>query len=119
MSHPLQARFIQLPRSERERVLCAMIRVNYATTWPGDADLLRSFLPFNEHDKVAEGRLDSLISLLTLYAEEPTEPGYKFRSTPGDVPVDAIVTEKNIPISELSQQAQIAELPATAAVRHS
>jgi hypothetical protein len=118
MGQLLQARFVQLPRGEREKVLCAMIRVNYATTWPGDFELLRGFLPPVEHGKIAEGQLETLISLLTLYAEEPTQPGAKVGEV-GDTTADFTVTEKDIKVAGLTPLPRVAELPPSNASRQS
>lgn len=70
-----QACFKRINRSERERLLCAMIRVNYATPWEGDLRLLQSFFPSWYHARLVEGGFTSLIEALSPFSDDPTESG--------------------------------------------
>lgn len=77
----IRAQFRSLPRTEREKLLCALIRMNYGTTWTGDRDFLKAFFPPSEHKNFYTGGVVHLMELLTPYSDEPTNPGYKMESS--------------------------------------
>lgn len=70
------ARFKKIARPERERVLCAMIRVNYGTPWQGDIEVLKKFFPADYHNKFVSNGLTSITEALSPFADEPTEVGF-------------------------------------------
>jgi hypothetical protein len=69
------SRFTGTSRPEREKILCAMIRVNYGTSWDGDLDRLRNFFPAWYHKKLLFGGLTDLIESLSPFSDEPTDSG--------------------------------------------
>lgn len=69
------SRFKRIPRPQREKLLCAMIRVNYGTPWEGDLDGLKSFFPEDQHNLLFLGGLTTLIEALNPFADEPTDYG--------------------------------------------
>lgn len=69
------ARFRGVSRPQREKILCAMIRINYGTPWNGDIDHLREFFPPLFHDKLVFGGLTELIEALSPFSDEPTDAG--------------------------------------------
>lgn len=73
----LQDDFTRLTRTERSRILCALMRVNYGTEWAGDLDLLRSFFPQLIYQEFRAGSLGDWIAGLTPLSEEPTHPGIR------------------------------------------
>lgn len=69
------SRFVAVSRPLREQILCAMIRVNYGTSWDGDLDLLKNFFPEWYHRSLVLGGLSSLIETFSPSSDEPTDPG--------------------------------------------
>lgn len=69
------ARFRGVSRPQREKILCAMIRINYGTPWRGDLDLLSDFFPPLFHDKLVFGGLTELIEALSPFSDEQTDAG--------------------------------------------
>jgi len=69
------ARFRGVSRPQREKILCAMIRVNYGTPWKGDCEQLRDFFPPLFHDRLVFGGLTELIEALSPFSDEPTDSG--------------------------------------------
>ncbi len=67
------SRFKRVTRSEREQILCAMIRVNYGTPWEGDGERLKNFFPEEFHNKLVFGGLTELVEALNPFADEPTD----------------------------------------------
>lgn len=69
------ARFKGVSRPQREKILCAMIRINYGTPWSGDNELLSRFFPPLFHDKLVYGGLTELIEALSPFSDEQTDSG--------------------------------------------
>lgn len=67
------AQFRQVPRPQRDRLLCAMIRVNYGTAWEGDLEVLKDFFLPKYHKKLIFGGLSEWIEALNPFADEPTD----------------------------------------------
>ena len=71
------ARFKRVSRPAREKILCAMIRINYGTHWSGDMELLHEFFPSTYHTRLNLGGLTGLIEALSPFADEQTDAGFK------------------------------------------
>lgn len=70
-------RFRSVSRPDREKLLCAMIRVNYGTPWTGDAERLKDFFPSWYHANLSFGGLTNLIEMLSPFSDEPTQAGIR------------------------------------------
>jgi hypothetical protein len=72
----LRPQYLRLPRSRREKLMCAMIRINYGTSWPGDEEVTRFFLPTSLRDRLHLNGLTSIIEALCPISDEPTLVGF-------------------------------------------
>jgi hypothetical protein len=106
----LQRDFTRLSRAERNRILCAMMRINYGTAWAGDRDLLNSFFPTAVHSFFILGGLSDWIAGLTPLSDEPTNPGIKRVQTPpekelgNDLPYWMEITLTDLPARANSEE---------------
>lgn len=73
----LRYRFTEISRPARERLLCAMIRVNYGIPWSGDIPIVETFIPQADHIQIGHGQLTNLIERLSPFSDEPTEYGIR------------------------------------------
>lgn len=65
-------KYQQIPRLQREQVMCSMIRVNYGTPWDGDVERLKVFFPPEHHASLTPNGLTDLIHNLSPLTNEPT-----------------------------------------------
>jgi hypothetical protein len=85
MEHPilshLRSLYRVLTRPQREKLMCAMIRINYGTSWPGDEERARHFLPEDLHRRLHLNGLNDVIESLCPISDEPTDPAYRSEPT--------------------------------------
>jgi len=71
----LRPQYLRLPRARREKLMCAMIRVNYGTAWSGDEETIRFFLSASMHHRLHLNGLTTMIEALCPLSDEPTLVG--------------------------------------------
>ncbi len=81
----LRPQYLMLPRPRREKLMCAMIRVNYGTSWPGDEETIRFFLSAAMHHRLHLNGLTTIIEELCPISDEPTLVGLVAGADPSDL----------------------------------